>query len=117
MMLLYTWTHIGKTYLNCFKFLLQFLVLVDKDVPLVLIQLHLRFPIRIQLVVGILRENNKAQDIRTHKYYATRVRHTAPVSKCTHKFPTPKEVTDESATFQFKCPSNTDTANRFRLYA
>jgi len=95
--------HTGKTYLNSFKFLLQFLVLVDKLFSLVLTHLHLRFPICIQLVIGILRENDKAQDIRTHKYYATHVRHTAPVSKSTHKFPTAKEVTDESATFQFQC--------------
>jgi len=80
--------HIGKTYINCFKLLLQLLVLADKDFPLVLIHLRLRFPIYIQLVVGILRQNDKEQNIRTRKYYATRVRHTAPVSQCAHKFPT-----------------------------
>ena len=106
MMLLYTWMHTGKTYLNSFKFLLQHLVLVDKDFPLLLTHLHLRFPICIQFVVGILREDDKAQDIRTHKYYTTHVRHTAPVSKCTQKFPTAKKVTDESATFHFQCATN-----------
>jgi len=106
MMQLYTWMHTGKTYLNSFKFLLQLLVLVDKDFPLILTHLHLRFPVCTQLVIGILRENDKAQDIRTHKYYATHMKHTAPVSKCTHKFPTAKEVTHESATFQFKCATN-----------
>ena len=83
MMLLYTWMQTGKTYLNSFKFLLRFLVLVDKDFPLVLTHLHLRFPICIQLVVGILRENDKAQDIRTHKYYTTHVRHSSSNKKYT----------------------------------
>ena len=71
----------------------------------------------ILLVAGILRESDKAQDIRTHKYYATHVRHTAPVSKSTYKFPTAKEVTDESATFQFQCATICWCSNRFRIYA
>ena len=102
--------HIGKTYLNCFKFLLQLPFLVDRNFLLLLTNLHLGLPIFIQLVVGILRENDKPQDIRTHKYHATCVRHTAPVSKCTHKFPTVKEVTDEYATFSSNVLLITDTA-------
>jgi len=98
-MLLYTWMHTDKTFLNSYKFLLQFLVFVDKDFPLVLTHLHLRFPICILLVVGILRESDNAQDIRTHK------------------FPTAKEVTDESATFQFQCATTCLRSNRFRIYA
>jgi hypothetical protein len=81
MMLMCTSMHIGNTYLNCFKFLLQLLVLVDKDFPLILIHLHLRLPICIQLVTGILRENDKAQDIRTHKYYATQLQYQIPNCK------------------------------------
>ena len=105
-MLLYIWMHIGKTYFNCFKFLLQLLFLVDRNFFLLLINLPLGFPICFQLDVCILRENDEPQDIRTHTYHATCVRHTAPVSKCTHKFPTVKEVTDKSTTLQFECATN-----------
>jgi hypothetical protein len=51
--------HIGTTYVNCFKFLLQLLFLVDRNFLLLLTELHLGFPVFIQLVVGILRKNDK----------------------------------------------------------
>jgi hypothetical protein len=78
-------------YLNHFQLLLKLLVLDDKDFILFLTILHLRLPIFIQVLVGNLKKDDKTQDIRTHKYHATCMRHTATILKCTQKFQTVKE--------------------------
>ena len=110
MMVQYTWIYVGNTYLNCLQFLLQFFFLIKKNIFLFFTGLHPGFPILIQVVVSTLKKDNKPQDIRTHKYHATCVRHTAPVSKCTHKFPTIKEEKLNLQNFSLIVLLTTDTA-------
>jgi len=56
--------YVGITYLNCFQLLLQLLVLVEKNFPLFLTNL-LALQIFMQVVVGILKKDDKPEDIRT----------------------------------------------------
>jgi hypothetical protein len=57
--------YVGITYLNCFQLLLQLLVLVEKNFPLFLTNLLLALQIFMQVVVGILKKDDKPEDIRT----------------------------------------------------
>jgi len=109
-MLRYSWMYVGNTYRNCLQFLLQFLFLIKKNFLLFFISLHPGLPVFIEIVVSTLKKDDKPQDIRTHKYYATCVRHTAPVSKCTHKFPTIKEEKLNLQNFSLNVLLITDTA-------
>ena len=66
----YTWMYVGNTYINYLQFLLQFLFLVKKYFLLFFTSLHQGLPVIIQIVVSILKKEDKPQDIRSHKYHA-----------------------------------------------
>jgi hypothetical protein len=70
---------------------LQLLFLVKKNCLFFFIRLHPGLPVFVEIVVSTLKKDDKPQDIRTYKYYATCVRNTAPVLKYTHKLATIKE--------------------------
>jgi hypothetical protein len=109
MMILYTWKYVGIIYLNCFQFLLKFLVPDGEDFTLFLTILHLQLPILIEVLVGKLKKDERHRTLE-HTNAMLHVRHTSPIPKCTQKFPTVKEEKLNPQHFRSNVPLITDTA-------